>query len=46
MDPASAGRWLVNHPALPRSLATRHQRPGPGLRQAHRCSVLDQLSVV
>jgi len=30
MDPASAGGWLVNHPAPPRSLAPCHQRPGPG----------------
>ncbi len=32
--------------APPRSLAPCHQRPGPGLRQAHRSSVLDLLSVV
>jgi hypothetical protein len=30
MDPASAGRWLVNHAAPPRSLAPCRQRPGPG----------------
>src|SRR5439155_10111892 len=47
------GAWIPQAPAVgrrtiqppPRSLAPRHQRPGPGLRQAHRGSVLDQLSV-
>jgi hypothetical protein len=44
-DPASAGRLPVNHPAPPRLLAPCHQRPGPGLSQAHRSSVLGLLSV-
>jgi hypothetical protein len=45
MDPASAGRWPVNHPAHHDRWRRATSGPARGLRQAHRSFVLDQLSV-